>query len=199
MAYIDSWGNLRYVANQALMALLHNKAYEGQQPGARRALIYTCFARKQLRLMLGEGGRSYVVGVGNNPVCRPHHRASSCGALGSRCDCSALRNPGCNPNVLYGALVGGPGAKDQFDDARNNYEQNEVALDWNAGFSGALAGLAAGKMPAWEECKSASISNGRGAVSADVNAAAGRAPGGGRGAWGAALLAVAGGWAAAAL
>jgi hypothetical protein len=33
MAFIASWGNLRYVANQAFMGLLHNKAY----PQGRRA------------------------------------------------------------------------------------------------------------------------------------------------------------------
>jgi endoglucanase len=175
MAYIDAWGNLRYVANQGLMALLHNKAYKSDQQ--RRALVYTCWARKQARLMMGETGRSYVVGIGTNPVCRPHHRASSCGPLGSRCDCSALRNPNCNPNVLYGALVGGPGRDDAFQDDRQNYEQNEVALDWNAGFSGLLAGLAGGGMPTWQECKDAKLDGGRGTVAASLS---GAAPGGGR-------------------
>jgi hypothetical protein len=58
MAYIDSWGNLRYVASQAFMGLLHNKLYPDQ---SQRATIYACFARKQARIMLGETGRSYVV------------------------------------------------------------------------------------------------------------------------------------------
>ena len=158
MAYIDAWGNLRYVANQAFMALLHNKAYKDD--GGRRNLVYTCFARKQLRYMMGETGKSYVVGVGANPVCREHHRAASCGALGTRC--------------VYGALVGGPGAEDEFDDSRENYQQNEVALDWNAGFSSALAGLAAGDMPSWDECSKTGLSSGRGSTSgADERAPAG--------------------------
>lgn len=58
MAYIDSWGNLRYVANQAFMGLLHNKLYPDQ---THRATVYACFARKQARIMLGETGPSYVV------------------------------------------------------------------------------------------------------------------------------------------
>jgi len=57
LAFIDTWGNLRYVANQAFIGLLHNKLY----PSGRRATVYTCFARKQARIMLGETGRSYVV------------------------------------------------------------------------------------------------------------------------------------------
>lgn len=172
MAFIDSWGNLRYVANQAFMGLLHNKAYKGEQ--SKRGLVYACFARKQLRIMLGEQGTSYVVGVGSSPVCREHHRAASCGPLTTRCDCSALRNPNCNPNVLYGALVGGPGQDDEFDPSRMNYEQNEVAVDWNAGFSGVLAALASGSMPTWADCSSAGqiSSTGSGGVGPSLDSGA---------------------------
>jgi hypothetical protein len=52
---------LRYVANQAFMGLLHNKLYPEQ---SRRATVYTCFARKQARIMLGETGPGYVVSDG---------------------------------------------------------------------------------------------------------------------------------------
>ena len=61
LAWIDSWGNLRYVANQAFMGLLHGKLYPEQ---SRRATVYTCFARKQARLMLGVTGQGYVVSAG---------------------------------------------------------------------------------------------------------------------------------------
>ena len=43
--------------------------------------------------------------------------------------------------VKEGALVGGPNANDAYDDNRNNFIQNEVATDYNGGFTGALAGL----------------------------------------------------------
>eukprot|EP00878_Enallax_costatus_P032996 GHUV01036361.1.p1 GENE.GHUV01036361.1~~GHUV01036361.1.p1 ORF type:complete len:360 (+),score=63.97 GHUV01036361.1:108-1187(+) len=165
MAYIDSWGNLRYVANQAFMGLLHNKMYPDQ---SQRAQVYTCFARKQARTMLGEGGQSYVVGIGSNPPCRPHHRAASCVAASSPtqpCDCTAYFNTGCNPNTIYGALVGGPNQNDEFTDTRWDYQSAEVALDWNAGFSGMLAGLAQNSF-SWDQCKSAGMENGRGVVSA---------------------------------
>ena len=46
-----------------------------------------------------------------------------------------------NPNELTGALIGGPDENDVFEDKRDNYQQNEVALDYNAGFQGALAGI----------------------------------------------------------
>ena len=34
------------------------------------------FATKQLGYMLGDTGRSFVIGFGNNPPQRPHHRSS---------------------------------------------------------------------------------------------------------------------------
>merc|ERR1712180_225592 len=47
-----------------------------------------------------------------------------------------------NPNVLTGALVGGPGdPNDYYNDARNDFVMNEVALDYNSGFQMAVAGL----------------------------------------------------------
>ena len=32
------------------------------------------FAENQINYILGDGGRSYVCGFGNNPPQRPHHR-----------------------------------------------------------------------------------------------------------------------------
>ena len=54
-----------------------------------------------------------------------------------------IADPGPNRHILYGALVGGPGAPDDhsYVDDRSNYITNEVALDYNAGFTGALAAL----------------------------------------------------------
>ena len=67
-----------------------------------------------MRYILGDCGRSYVVGFGNNPPTHVHHRGASCpletGGLGSNvptCDFSAFNLATSNPNVLYGALVGG--------------------------------------------------------------------------------------------
>ena len=45
-------------------------------------------------------------------------------------------------HVLYGALVGGPSAPDDaYTDSRGDYVMNEVATDYNAGFTSALARL----------------------------------------------------------
>ena len=51
-----------------------------------------------------------------------------------RCSWDAANTLKPNPHLLFGALVGGPNFKDEFSDNRRNYEQSEVALDYNAGF-----------------------------------------------------------------
>ena len=45
-----------------------------------------------------------------------------------------------NVHTLYGAVVGGPGQRDDYQDLRSNYVSNEVACDYNAGFQTAVAG-----------------------------------------------------------
>lgn len=51
-----------------------------------------------------------------------------------------LHLPTPNVHTLYGALVGGPDASDSYTDKRDNYVNNEVANDYNAGFQTAVAG-----------------------------------------------------------
>jgi hypothetical protein len=94
---------------------------------------------------LGSTGRSFVVGFGSNFPKKVHHRAASCPGRPATCDyATGFENPGDNPQLLAGALVGGPpGPGDAYEDERSNYQTNEVAVDYNAGFSGALAGLLA--------------------------------------------------------
>ena len=75
---------------------------------------YSCWARSQMKYILGDCGRSYVVGFGNSPPTHVHHRGASCpletGGLGSNaptCDFPNFNLATSNPNILYGALVGG--------------------------------------------------------------------------------------------
>jgi hypothetical protein len=89
----------------------------------------------------GVTGRSFVVGYGPNPPLRPHHRAASCPDLSEECGSQYLSTKEPNPHTLYGALVGGPNERDEYSDDRGDFVQNEVACDYNAGFTGALAAL----------------------------------------------------------
>jgi hypothetical protein len=133
----SSWGSLRHVGN----AMFLMQAYTNRAGSGALKTRVDCIARQQLGYILGDAGRSFVVGYGTNPPTQPHHRAASCPPLGQECGWNAFNNPGPNPHVLYGALVGGPDATDAYNDQRNNYVNNEVAVDYNGGFTGALAAL----------------------------------------------------------
>jgi len=133
-AVLDSWGSLRYAANTAFVALL----YSDWQTDATRKTRYHDFGVRQINYALGDNPRkaSYVVGFGASSPQNPHHRT----AHGSWLD--SIADPVATRHVLYGALVGGPSAaNDAYTDLRSDYTSNEVATDYNAGFTSALARL----------------------------------------------------------
>ncbi|SDO35465.1 glycoside hydrolase family 9 protein [Lentzea jiangxiensis] len=135
-AVLDSWGSLRYAANTAFAALTYSDWLSTRDTA--RAKTYHDFGVRQINYALGDNPRnaSYVVGFGANPPRNPHHR----GAHGSWAD--SIQEPAVSRHVLYGALVGGPSTNnDAYTDSRSDYVMNEVALDYNAGFTGALARL----------------------------------------------------------
>lgn len=68
-------------------------------------------------------------------------RIRSCPNLPAVCNWSAFSAPGPNPQVLNGALVGGPDRYDNYVDDRADYVANEVTLDYNAGFQSSVAEL----------------------------------------------------------
>ncbi|WP_239469793.1 glycoside hydrolase family 9 protein [Archangium violaceum] len=133
LAWLDQWGSLRYAANASFLAFVYSDDIADSDPS--RSTRYRDFASRQLRYMLGENPRnsSYVVGFGVNPPRNPHHRT----AHGAWAD--SLSSPAESRHILYGALVGGPDASDAYVDDRSNYVSNEVATDYNAAFTGALA------------------------------------------------------------
>ena len=121
LAYSDDWGTLRNAANSAMLALVHANSLP-----ERDALPYRCWALGQVRYMLGDGGRSLVVGFGRRPPLQPHHRGASCPPPPLPCNFSALHAAGPNPHVLTGALVGGPHLDDSYPDDRADHVKSEV-------------------------------------------------------------------------
>ena len=77
-------------------------------------------------------------------------RCSSCPTVvecgGCECNWSHFDSPDPNPQILEGALVGGPDINDNFNDDRHDYVHCEVTTDYNAAFQGALAGLLNARM-----------------------------------------------------
>jgi hypothetical protein len=132
LAWLSTWGSLRYAANTAFLAMVYVDLVGDAADGR-----YLAFAEQQINYALGDNPRqsSYVCGFGANPPLRPHHRT----AHGSWND--NIQDPAPNRHTLWGALVGGPASPDDFDwsDDRGDWIANEVACDYNAGFTAALA------------------------------------------------------------
>ena len=101
------------------------------------------WAKTQIDYILGDTGISFVIGFGEDWPLRAHHAASSCEDLPAPCDWDDFDKPGPNGQTLYGALVGGPDIDDNYNDARDDYVQNEVTIEYNAGYQGALAAMVA--------------------------------------------------------
>ncbi|GEM_PF-1151698 len=131
------WGNLRYSSTMAYMALLYRDMITDT---TQKEQLLT-FAKSQIDYMLGANPNkfSYVVGYGARYPLKVHHR----GASGTKN--IADSNP--NKYIIEGALVGGPMSANDNDyqdvrDGEIGWTANEVATDYNAGFTGALAKLA---------------------------------------------------------
>ena len=133
LKYLNNWGVLRYAAAESAIALLYYEMSNDDK--------YLEFAKSQINYMLGDNPRnsSYVVGYGNNYPKFPHHRAASGRLEGPPAD-EKKQMP--ERHILYGALVGGPDSCDNYDDDVEAYVHTEVALDYNAGFVCAMAGMA---------------------------------------------------------
>lgn len=92
---------------------------------------------------------SYMVGYGLNYPRKIHHRGSSLPSKASH-----PQSIGCdggfqpfyysgdpNPNILTGAVVGGPDQNDKYSDDRSDYSHSEPATYINAALVGPLAYL----------------------------------------------------------
>ncbi len=126
---VNTWGSCRYNAAAQLTALTYNKYY-----GSKEAVEW---CKNQMDYILGDNPehRCYEVGYDETSAKYPHHRA----AHGS--DTNSMLDPVECKHTLWGALVGGPDNNDVHKDVRTDFVYNEVAVDYNAGFVGALAGL----------------------------------------------------------
>ncbi len=132
LAWLDQWGALRYSTTTAYLALVY--ADSDACPSDKKD-TYSNFGKSQIDYALGSSGRSYVIGYGENSPKNPHHRTAH-GAYSNN-----IAEPTETRHTLFGALVGGPDSGDNYSDDRSNYINNEVACDYNAGFTGALAKL----------------------------------------------------------
>lgn len=134
LAFLVKWGSLSLAANTSFVGFVYSD-WLRERGETAKAERYFNFGVSQINYILGNNpqNRSYVIGYGDNYPKNPHHRT----AHGSWSNDS--NNPAQSRNLLIGALVGGPDENDNWQDDRNDWVTNEVAIGYNAGFSGALA------------------------------------------------------------
>ncbi|CAN0902560.1 Endoglucanase 8 [Linum grandiflorum] len=108
------------------------------------------FVKSQADYILGSNplGMSYMVGYGNKYPKKIHHRGSILPSMAkhpSRIQCSEgymyFTSMTPNPNVLIGAVPGGPDILDGFKDTQLDVSQSEPTTYINAPFVGVLAFL----------------------------------------------------------
>ncbi|KAJ0910339.1 putative cellulase [Helianthus annuus] len=146
--------NLQYVTTSSFLLLTYAKYLDsngghascGSSMVTSETLITQ--AKKQIDYILGDNPMkmSYMVGFGDKYPTRIHHRGSSVPSVHDhpdRISCDAghqyLNSQSPNPNILVGAIVGGPDSNDNYGDERGNYSQSEPATYINAPFVGAAA------------------------------------------------------------
>ncbi|KAJ1696446.1 hypothetical protein LUZ63_004958 [Rhynchospora breviuscula] len=152
-----SSANLQYVTSITFLLNTYAKymASSGHTFSCQNVLIKSstirAFAKKQVDYILGQNplGISYMIGFGTFYPKMVHHRGSSLPSISSHpahIGCNDgfqyffSGNP--NPNLLIGAVVGGPDQNDAFSDSRTDYNHLEPATYINAPLVGSLAYLA---------------------------------------------------------
>jgi endoglucanase len=146
LAYLTNWGSLRYNTAAQLEALTYRKNF----PSDPDSVLYTNWAMSQMNYIMGDNPAnwSYIVGfgsttpyvgseVGGDATAASHpHQGDAQGSLTNNQSVPLTDN-----HILWGGLVGGPSPADEPDDVTTDFVLNEVAVDYNAAFVGALAGL----------------------------------------------------------
>ncbi|PIN26411.1 Cellulase [Handroanthus impetiginosus] len=157
LLYVREWNNLQYSASASFLLAVYSdylakaKGVVKCPDGQLQPQDLLNFAKSQADYILGKNPKSmsYVVGYGPNYSVHVHHRGASIAPvslLQSVVGCvegfeTWYKRPDANPNVIFGGLVGGPNAKDEFIDDRSNYEQTEPTLSGTAPLVGLFSKL----------------------------------------------------------
>lgn len=143
LAFLTNWGATRHVANTAFLAKLACDTIF--KDNASLTTKYNDWVKGQMDYIFGDNdlGLCYVLGMGEKNANSWHHRTSSgvwddkWGGLGT----TGSEDSKEYAHVLYGALEGGPSRDGSFNDKVSAYENTEVAIDYNAGYTACLCAM----------------------------------------------------------
>ncbi|GER46854.1 endoglucanase [Striga asiatica] len=148
--------NLQYVTSATLLLTTYAKYMKASHHTFDCGSFHTVtpaylrnLAKTQVDYILGENPMkmSYMVGYGTNYPKRIHHRGSSMPSMyvqPQHIGCGDgmqqyFHSSSPNPNILTGAIVGGPDSNDQYKDQREDDAQSEPATYINAAIVASLA------------------------------------------------------------
>lgn len=147
--------NLQYVTSITFLITTYSKYMSASQHTFNCGNVFVSrgvlrsLAKTQVDYILGVNPMkmSYMVGFGENSPKRIHHRGSSIPSVSAHPQafgCDGGFQPfyyslNTNPNILIGAIVGGPDQNDRFSDDRTDYSHSEPATYINAAIVGPLA------------------------------------------------------------
>ncbi|KAK7850745.1 endoglucanase 11 [Quercus suber] len=157
LLYIRQWNNMQYVSSASFLLTIYSDYLQASNhklnchKGEVGPDEIFSFAKSQVDYILGSNpmAMSYLVGYGPKYPRRVHHRGASTESYkGNKGFIGCTQGyddwygrSGHNPNVLIGALVGGPDSKDQFRDQRSNFIQTEACTYNTATLIGVFAKL----------------------------------------------------------
>nr|GEX90943.1 endoglucanase 1-like [Tanacetum cinerariifolium] len=156
LLYTQDGSNLQYVTTSSFLLITYAKhlGADGMINSCGELLIsgdvLVAHAKRQIDYILGDNpmNMSYMVGFSENYPTRIRHRGSSVPSIydhPGRISCydgqQYLTSLPPNPNLLVGAIVGGPDIHDNYEDSRINSLQAEPTTYINAPFVGVAAYL----------------------------------------------------------
>ncbi|GFY99148.1 glycosyl hydrolase 9B8 [Actinidia rufa] len=157
MLFVRQWNNMQYVSSASFLLTVYSDFLRSSKQklschgGAVGPEELLSLAKAQVDYILGSNpmNMSYLVGYGSSYPTRVHHRGGSVisyrenkGFIGCTQGYDNWYNRDApNPNVVVGALVGGPDCQDNFSDERGNFMQTEACTYNTAPLVGVLARL----------------------------------------------------------
>ncbi|XVE95648.1 hypothetical protein REPUB_Repub02eG0116600 [Reevesia pubescens] len=147
----DDGGPLQFAATASFLSKLYNdyltllrrSGVNCTNDGFSLEMLKS-FSTSQVNYILGDNPRkiSYMVGFGDHYPTQVHHRSASIPWDGQYHSCAEgerwLHCQDQNPNILLGAMVGGPDQFDDFSDERDKPLFTEPSIASNAGLVAAL-------------------------------------------------------------
>lgn len=114
---------------------------------------YRCLTASQVNYILGDTGRSFVVGVGEKWPRAPLSREGFCAMSWDveQCNYNTWFTDLANPQIVVGAMVAGPNLQDQYIDTRENYQSTEIAIDFQSGLLSALTAAVTMPQEFWRD------------------------------------------------